>query len=269
MAWYRFARPGWTPDQKNPFERDGLASDWAAFLYRPEGPGYGDSVPGARIHTLVVRPEKDPGFIRLRDFVQYENSFSRTVILSAPGELLETAGEALEGRWDCRERVVREGDPRYVVHSTTHVAWKSIRTMGLLLSAAQQRRQGMQVTEAGFRPMVEPPEYSQYVMLDVPEGCGEMTICSRQTGRICRNPQEPYRPGVRLYLDAHRIIRDGLAVRDGLHPIKVKRELALGPYLLAALTPEDVDPGRRDWTPESFARAADEEFSRRMGEKWL
>ncbi len=266
MAWYRFARPGWTPEQKNPFERDGKTTDWAAFLYHNQGFGYSHTYPGAKIHTLVVRPEGDPEFIRLRDYVQYENSFCRTVILSAPEGLLESAGEALEGRWDCRERLVRRSDPKYVVHSTTHAAWHSIRTMGVLLSAVQQRRQGLEVKEVGFLPMLEPPEYSRYVMLDIPEGCGEMTVCSRQTGRICRNPQEPYRPEVRLYFNAHRMIRNGLAVRDGLHPIKVKRELELGPYFLMALTAQDVDPNRQDWTPASFARAVDLEFRRRMGE---
>jgi hypothetical protein len=66
-----------------------------------------------------------------------------------------------------------------------------------------------------------------------------------------------YEPGVRLYFDNHRIIEDGLGVRDGLHLMKVHRRLPLEPYLLAAVRAADLDPVREGgWTLRSFVARA-------------
>jgi len=73
----------------------------------------------------------------------------------------------------------------------------------------------------------------------------------------------PYDPGVRLYFDGHRIIRDGLAVSDGLHTLKVYDHLPLDPYLVAAVSVRDSDPEAKVevWTPWTFLNRANECFA--------
>lgn len=64
------------------------------------------------------------------------------------------------------------------------------------------------------------------------------------------------------------MIRDSLIVRDGLHGAKVHDHLPLDPYLVASVTPADLDPEGEIavWTPKSFCLAALEYFSNVVGE---
>lgn len=82
-----------------------------------------------------------------------------------------------------------------------------------------------------------------------------------------------YGPGwscfrIREKADGRRLIHDGLIIRDGLHDMKVYDRLPLDPYLIAAVTPADLDPDRTvaAWTPRSFCQAALEYYSREVGE---
>ena len=64
------------------------------------------------------------------------------------------------------------------------------------------------------------------------------------------------------------MIRDGLIVRDCLHGAKVHDHLPLDPYLVASITPDDLNAERNVtvWTPKSFCMAALEHFSAIVGE---
>ena len=106
---------------------------------------------------------------------------------------------------------------------------------------------------------MEPKDYSDYIMLDILNGCGELVVNSRQLGYVCIDSDVPYNPGVRLYFDAYKIIRDGLAVRDGLHILKVKNELPLKEYLTMAVT-EDMSLSRESWTPTTYTEWANKHF---------
>ncbi len=59
------------------------------------------------------------------------------------------------------------------------------------------------------------------------------------------------------------MIRDGVAVRDGLHVLKVHLALELEPYLVDVITAQNLGDGGEPWTPRRFASSADEEFRRR------
>lgn len=67
---------------------------------------------------------------------------------------------------------------------------------------------------------------------------------------------------MRLYFDNHRVIESGLAVRDGLHVIKVHDQLPLEGFLIASIGAADVDPegAIREWTPAAFVEKADALF---------
>lgn len=73
-------------------------------------------------------------------------------------------------------------------------------------------------------------------------------------------------PGVRLYFDRHRIIRDGLGTRDGSHTLKAHHRLPLQPYLIAAVCSSDLEPhvSKRRWTIKSFVEQANETFQKQV-----
>ena len=87
---------------------------------------------------------------------------------------------------------------RYMVHSTTLRPWESIQEKGALLPPNLLKKNGIQIHEIGLKPMLEPKDYSGYVMLDVLNGCGELVVNSRNRGFVCPGPNAEYTPGVRL-----------------------------------------------------------------------
>jgi hypothetical protein len=54
-----------------------------------------------------------------------------------------------------------------------------------------------------------------------------------------------------------------VAVRDGLHVLKVHLALELEPYLVDVITAQDLGSEGEAWTPRRFALEADEAFRRR------
>lgn len=60
-------------------------------------------------------------------------------------------------------------------------------------------------------------------------------------------------------LDVRKMIRDNIAVRDGLHLLKVKNCLPLADYLLAAISSEDFQEEMK-WTPTLFTEKANQLF---------
>lgn len=73
-------------------------------------------------------------------------------------------------------------------------------------------------------------------------------------------------PQVRMYFDAHKIIKDGLAVRDGVHILKVENILDLSKYLLLSVFEKDVilPNGKQYWTPALFTEAANGFFESQL-----
>ncbi|WP_151733523.1 hypothetical protein [Paenibacillus tengchongensis] len=256
-----WADEAWTPFTDNPYSRDGnYGAEWSAFIYDETQSFYSNVIPGTRVYVLSVNPHIDRDGARLRDFTAYENAHGRTVIVKAPAaerdrmltQIQQSPAVPGSGR-------IREHDPHYLVHSTTAEAWTDIQQAGALLSPEELRRRGRNVHEIGLKTLLEPADYSDYVMLDVMGGCGEIVVNSRQLGYVCTDPDRPYTPGVRLYFDAHRLIADGLAVRDGLHVLKVKESLPLHPYMLTSVS-ADLLPEQTVWTPTTYTEAANNYF---------
>jgi hypothetical protein len=258
-----YAPAGWSYIDPNPFTDDGsYGHAWSAFCIEDRDDGQfftGRSGQGpfcARFGRGVDLLEN-----RLADFLRYESRYGRMVILSLPDDLdadgiVARALDRTPPPW-----VVRAGDPEKIVHSTTHRAWASIRADRELRAASQLTTGGDQSPELVIPSEVtryydhEPPEYGDYIMFGKIDEIGpEMVVASRAAGRFVLDPDATYTPGVRLYFDHHRLIRDGLATRDGLHTTKVHHRLPLKPYLLAAVSTTDLDPGGRmaPWTLRAF-----------------
>jgi hypothetical protein len=153
-----------------------------------------------------------------------------------------------------------------VVHSTSLVAWDKICADGEVkaVSLLPQRPLSLDSSsEVAQYLRNEPPEYSDYIMFGtIASTTPEKIVVSYQTMSFILDDDAAYEPGVRLYFDNHRIIGDNLATRDGLHVMKVHKQLPLSPYLLAAIRVIDLDP-RRDvkvWTPRVFVERSDKAF---------
>ena len=269
---YKKAPLGWSYRDPNPFTPDGsygfswssfciLDTDDDQFMTGKAGRGPFSARFGRRVQHLEAH---------LIDFIRYENEQGRIVILSFPEDI--DIDQFVERALSPNPAVVRPEDPNIIVHSTTVDAWQKIREDGQLKSAAELSQSGFQPeriiessSEVGQYLMDEPPEYSDYIMFGtVASATPEKIIASYHAGRFILDDHAVYEPGVRLYFDNHRMIQDGLVVRDGLHIAKVQKRLPISPYLLAVIGVNDLDPCRevKTWTPQSFMEGANHLFFR-------
>lgn len=154
---------------------------------------------------------------------------------------------------------LRKTDPTVLVHSTTLESWNQIQKDGKLRAPSELKSHDFCITEIGRQTLLEPADYSDYVMLDIPDGCGELVVSSRQQKIVCTDPDIPYLPGVRLYFDGIKLFENGMIMRDGFHPAKVYHSLLLAPYLLCAVTADHFP--QQQWTPSSFTKAANTWFT--------
>ena len=186
---------------------------------------------------------------RLIDFLHYENAHGRTVILLFPKGVDVDAAVAQALARTPHADVVRPDDPAFIVHSTTLAAWEMIGRDGQLRAAshlAQQLRSLEPASDLERYLQGEPPEYSDYIMFgEIGSTTPERIVASYQAGRFMFDDDAVYEPGVRLYFDNHRIIRDNRITRDGLHTTKVRGQLPLTRYLLAAIQWPIWTPGHR------------------------
>ena len=117
--------------------------------------------------------------------------------------------------------VVRPNDAKWLVHSTTAQGWDAIQACGELRSQARLRREGESMPNLGGEWLGEPADYTDYIILaNAGAMAPEFVVASRNANRMITEPDTPYNPGARLFFDGHRLIRDGLVVRDGLHGAK-------------------------------------------------
>jgi len=206
-------------------------------------------------YRLAVNPAAADFAERLHDFIAYENAHGRQVLIDAPGIDLAKLPRPPAG--------IRASDPRYAVHSTPLSSYAKILRDGCLKSAAL-----LEIPAIGFAPLGEPEDYLDYIMFAAIDGfcASEIVVNSRLRGEVCYNPDMPYHPQARMYFDAHKIIADGLATRDGSHWVKVRGTLPLKPYLVLTVCANDVElpPGEPRWTPRLFAAQADRYFEEQL-----
>lgn len=255
-----FAQSDWRPIENNPFTTDGAYGEsWSAFIYDESiMNSYTNFYPKAKVYTVIANPRQDKYFHRLIDFVHYETSKGRNIIINIPHLYKKNIIEKLELTENRSPNIIRSSDPRWVVHSTTKQSWSEIKKIGSLLSPSELRRNNKKIHEIGLKAMLEPEDYSDYVMFDMLDGCGEIVVSSRQLGYVCLDTNIEYVPGFRLYFDAHKIITDGLAVRDGLHIIKVFKGLPLEKYMVMSID-SSMFP-KQKWTPNSYTYVTNKYF---------
>jgi len=266
---YRLVPTGWTQECKNPFCGDGsYGPAWSCFeivdvdgdrFFHGTGP---TGLFGLHVERLVADLET-----RMADFLRYEAAHGRTVIVAAPSDSDKSALIERAQQHTPEGPVVRLSDPRWAVHSTGSDAWRSIRRCGELQSLARLSAGRAYAGGLGLSTFGEPADYAGYVALGRIDGIGpEHVVASHQKGQVLTDEDAEYEPGVRLYFDAHRIIQDGLATRDGVHLLKVRDRLPLAPYMRAAIGVEEADPDGSvsAWTPRLFLERANSCFQRTL-----
>jgi hypothetical protein len=265
MMKYHIAPNDWLPTDINPFSTDGTyGSEWCCFCMDGNNPtidfcGAGEN----SLYTFRLGHESPTLKTRLADFMRYNKAHHRSIILSFPDDIDADAfiAEALHATPE--QNVIREEDPKWIVHSTNLEAWESIKADGCLMALSLLEKDGRPVKTVGFRELGEPVEFSNYIMLGRTDSVNpEHVVASQAKGYIFTEANTPYKPGIRLYFDNHRIIEKGLCTRDGLHLIKVHEHLPLTPFMAAAIAIDDLDLEDRveEWTPNSFFQAANLEF---------
>ncbi|MCE5324162.1 hypothetical protein LLG46_12725 [bacterium] len=258
---YYIAPPGWTADSPNPFSQDGSYEGWSCFQIENDLDQkfvHGKAKSG--LFHMRFGPNVDKIEERLADFLRYEPQHGRQVIMACPDDIDVDALVERVLMQHSEGSYLTPEESRWLVHSTDLQAWESIKKCGELRSLARLNRDGENVLALGIMELGEPSDYAEYVMLGVPGYIGpENVVASRKVGKIFTQEDTPYTPGARLYFDGRRIIEDGLAVYDGVHPMKVHDHLPLEPYLVLAVTTETVDPESKvaEWTPRKFLDAAD------------
>lgn len=217
------------------------------------------------IFSINISPGAESFLDRLADFIAYENLHGRCVLIFSPDLDIRTA---LDYQRPPRD-FVRKTDPPVMVHSTLLTSYAKIAESGLLKSAARLNRDGLRHDAIGIAQLGEPKDFLEYVMFAVLDGRGsgsETVVNSYLRGKVCFDQHMPYTPQARMYFDTHKIIRDGLAVRDGIHLVKVRDALPLDGYLITTVFEKDValPDGEAHWTPFLFAKQANKFFLERI-----
>ena len=218
----------------------------------------GDGVYSIRLS----RPDHPDWHMAAGDFLSFHEAMGIPFELGLDERDIYSMREHYQGHI-YNDPYLRPGEPTVLVHSTPAESWEPIRREGQLLCwNALKARGALREQEPIGAALGDPEDFRDYIMFG--SGVtGELIVSSRQKGRICTDPQADYLAGARLYFDAALMARNGLLLRDGCH-IKVRDRLPLEPYLIWEADWKAAGLGSPRSKPETFARLADGEFSRRF-----
>lgn len=245
----------WEATSTNPVTGEVYDDSWAVFALT-DSKSYNKfvgSVNGCAYTIKFSRYANKDWRLALCDFIEYNESMEKNIILVLSKEELKEAKKAYAGH-NFRETGLRAGEPRFLVHSTSMEGWKSIQEDGLLKSFNRLKIQ----EEPIGRKLGDPEDFRDYVMFCGGGVTGEIVVNSKQKGRITMDVDSLYSPGARLYFNGEKIAADGLLIRDGCH-LKVKDCLPLKPYLMYVATAEGLGLDAVS-TPKEFSEKADEQF---------
>lgn len=193
------------------------------------------------------------------DFVGFCEANGKNAILVMSVIELATALEAYEGH-SYNETLLRDNEPTIFVHSTPMNNWEMIKQDGMLKCWSKLKKENIVDEEQPIGSRLgDPIDFSDYIMFGGGV-TGEIVVNSKQLGFIEMDTNVNYLTGARLYFDGKKMAEDGLIIRDGCH-LKVKDTLPLNPYLICALTWEDIGLESQTSTPKTFTEMCDSRFA--------
>ena len=192
------------------------------------------------------------------DFTQYCNSSNLNGIIVISENDYEKAKNYYTGH-SFDETVLRDYETPILVHSTSMENWQKIQKDGILKSWNKLNSEKNTIENKPIgKQLGDPIHFSDYIMFGGGVS-GEIVVSSKQSGKIVMDIDAEYKTGARLYLDAKKMAKDGLLVRDGAH-IKVKDCLPLEPYLIWVATYDKIGLESQISTPRIFAELSDNTF---------
>ncbi|MGE0623202.1 MAG: hypothetical protein AB7O54_11330 [Pseudomonadales bacterium] len=197
---------------------------------------------------------------RLADYLRYEAAQNRNKIVACPPSIRhdDLIRQALEET--PAQEFIRTTDPRWIIHSTTLDRGKRILSDGAIKSQQLLLEEGcLSDHQPGYVSFREPTDYLNHVNFGaITSPWAEAVVRSNQTGEFASFDQ-PYKPGIRFYVDAHKLIEDRRVLRVGAPHLKAEGLVLLQDYVVGWVSADDF-PEHTEWTPISFTKAADELF---------
>lgn len=248
--------------ENNPFSKDGMYNkNWVMVKLVKDKNNHNISGNfGGNLFTIHLSKCFDGWQFALMDFIQYQRKYNhKNVILSIEKEDYNVAKKDYKGHCNT-DKKLRFYEPEVLVHSTTSKSWDKIKECGILKSWNIAKKEGYisETKPIGYL-LGDPIEYSDYIMLGGLGYYNELVVASKQKGELCYDENEPYTPSARVYLNADKMARDVLLIRDGMH-LKVKDILEIEPYILWVAIPDKLVNHDGDWTPFAFSQMADKMF---------
>ena len=242
---YLHAPNSFNPNFPNPFSNDGTYSGYSCF-----------SNTGTASIDLLTRRTKSGCWLvqynernyveHLVDFIKYENSYGRVVILHSNIKINID---------ECVLASEKALIPDILVHSTSLESLNQIKIDNKLKSGSNRHELKQQRGHTIIKYLSEEPgEYSDYVMLGTINENTELIMAMIQNDSFDVSEIDLYKAGARIYLNAQKLHKSGLLVRDGVHAGKVFKEIDLNKYCLKIVSAEDFEHSNQ-WTPKSFKDA--------------
>lgn len=210
------------------------------------------------IYTLKISKYYDFWYYDLCDLIDFYSDTSIEVVLEIDDNDLFLARQ-LYGSHRYNEQTLREYETTVMVHSTTKENLKSIlSSMKLkswnLLSAEKSDWEKKPIGAL----LGDIEDFSNYVMLSGVLQNNEIITASKANKTINTDINQLYVAGARFYLDAQKLAKDSLLLRDGAH-IKVRDYIDLETYMIWYSTPEILGIDEHT-TPKEFFELSNERF---------
>lgn len=200
---------------------------------------------------------------RLMDFISFHKSNNIKYEINVEKERLEHAKSIYKNT--IFNGLIREYESKVLVHSTTPKSWMEIMKSMKIKSWNNATNDGDLVEDMPIGVQLkDPQDFRNYVMLGGFNHNNEIVVMCKEYGKLVFDENKTYNPGARIYIDAAKLAKDGLLLRDGIH-LKVKDEIDLSEYMIDVVTPSDFN--EEQFTPKKFSKMADNLFYSRNTDK--
>lgn len=252
---------GFNETEVNPFTGRPYNDSWIIFSLTNTNDYHILNGGSNSVYTLKVSKHYPQWKMSVFDFLEYQNTYNKNIILSISAEDYEAANKQY-GNHHYNDRFLRDYEPDVLIHSTTQKNWARIESEGYLKSwnRLKSERINWEVFPIG-RYLGDPADFSDFIMFSGGGISSEIVVLSKQIGKITMDQDMQYITGARLYFDVKKIAADGLLIRDGCH-LKVKDTLPLDPYLLWVGTWRSVGLSTPLSTPKEFTELSNSTFNK-------
>ncbi len=213
------------------------------------------------VYTVKVSKNNPDWMMSVCDFIQFQESRNKNIILDITQEDLQKAQTCYQGH-SYNDHFLRETEPDILIHSTTYENWVSIEQDRCLKSwNILNAEKAIWESSPIGQELGDPLDFRNFIMFSSGSVSGEIVVLSKQNRKIVMNQDMQYITGARLYFDGRKIAADGLLIRDGIH-LKVLNQLPLDPYLLWCATWNKIELDSNISTPKEFAERSNTTFYR-------